>query len=180
MKLDAADLEHEDFFTINKRDPLRYCLTPEDSNLSHSIHGVIKYDYIDLWKTEYNFRQHFEQSEIQMYFERMNLLTTTTIDRLSSRKDELHLRRSDIRGNLKNVVKKIYPEMLVSNPIIYHIALHDENHKEWGDRAKGTRCPRLYFMLGTNGHIYVLFFDPFHELNPINSPSSSGDSADPD
>lgn len=167
MKLDAVDLEQEDFFTINKRDSLRYCLTPEDSNLSHSVHGVIKYDYIDLGTTDYHFKQPFEQSEIQAYFERMNLLSTTTIDKLSSRAAELHLHRSDIKGNLRKAVQKIYPEMLQSNPIIYHISLHDNNHSDWGDRIKGTRCPRLYFMLGTNGHIYILFFDPYHELNPI-------------
>lgn len=167
MKLDAVDLEPEDFFTLNKRDPLRYRITPADSNLSHSVHGVIKYDYIDFGKTDYHFRQEFEQSEIQMYFERMNLLTTTPMDRLSERAEELHLRRSDIKGNLKKAVQKIYPEMLSSNPIIYHISLHDSSHKERGDRKQGTRCPRLYFMLGTNGHIYILFFDPYHELNPI-------------
>jgi|GEM_PF-592909 hypothetical protein len=167
MKLTDVDIFPEDIETLNKRDPLRYCLTPEDAMLSHSVHGVIKYDYIDLGKTDYNFRQPFEQEEIQMYFERMNLLTTAPIDKLSERARELHLRRSDIKGNLRNAVGKIYPEMLKSNPIIYHIALHNENHNETGDRSKGTRCPRLYFMLGTNGHIYVLFFDPFHELNPI-------------
>lgn len=167
MKLTAVDLYPEDFYTINKRDPLKYRLTPEDAKLSHSVHGVIKYDYIDLGVTDYNFHQPFRQEEIQMYFERMRLLTTTPIDTLSQKAKELHLRRSDIKGNLRKAVSKIYPDMLQSNPIIYHIALHDENHKDTGNRAKGTRCPRLYFMLGTNGHIYVLFFDPYHELNPI-------------
>ncbi|MDE5632490.1 MAG: hypothetical protein K2L92_10720 [Muribaculaceae bacterium] len=167
MKLTAVDLEHEDYYTINRRDPLKYSLTKDDSRLSHSVHGVIKYDYIDLGKTDYHFKQAFEQQEISMYFERMNLLSTTTIDNLSSRADDLHLRRSDIKGNLKKAVLQIYPEMAQSNPIIYHIALHDKNHKEKGDRNKGTRCPRLYFMLGTNGHIYILFFDPYHELNPM-------------
>lgn len=167
MKLTAVDIFPEDIETLNKCDSLSYRLTPDDAKLSHSVRGVIKYDYIDFGKTAYNFRHTFEQKEIQMYFERMNLLTTTPIDKLAERARELHLRRSDIKGNLRNAVRKIYPEMLQSNPIIYHIALHDENHKDIGDRSKGIRCPRLYFMLGTNGHIYVLFFDPFHELNPI-------------
>lgn len=167
MKLTDVDIFPEDIERLNKRDPLRYHLTPEDAMLSHSVHGVIKYDYIDFGKTDYNFRQSFTQEEIHMYFERMNLLTTTPIDKLAERARELHLRRSDIKGNLRNVVGKIYPDMLLSNPIIYHIALHGENHKDRGDGSKKTRCPRLYFMLGTNGHIYVLFFDPFHELNPI-------------
>ncbi len=167
MKLTSVDLEVEDIAGINRRDPLHYSLTTEDSNLSRSVNCVIKYDYIDLGVTDYSFRQNFEQSEMQMYFERMNLICSSSIDKLSRRAKELHLRRSDIKGNLKKAVAKIYPEMLSSNPIIYHIALHDEKHTDFGDRAKGTRCPRLYFMLGTNGHIYILFFDPYHELNPI-------------
>jgi hypothetical protein len=30
-----------------------------------------------------------------------------------------------------------------------------------------AKARRVYFMLGTNGFIYILFFDPFHELNPM-------------
>lgn len=169
MKLDPfeVDITSEDIAHLNKRESLKYNLTSEDTQISHSVHGVIKYDYIDLGITDYHFKQPFEQNEIQMYFERVRLLTTTSLNDLSSQAQKLHLRRSSLIGNLKNAVSKIYPEMLRSNPIIYHIALHGEEHKDTGDRSKGTRCPRLYFMLGTNGHIYMLFFDPYHELNPI-------------
>lgn len=169
MKLNPyeIDITSEDIALLNKRESLKYSLTPEDTQISYSVHGVIKYDYIDLGKTDYHFKQPFEQSEIQMYFERAKLLTTTSLNNLSSQAQKLHLRRSSLVGNLKNAVSKIYPEMLKSDPIIYHIALHDEHHKDYGDRKKGTRCPRLYFILGTNGHIYILFFDPYHELNPI-------------
>lgn len=171
MKLNSVDLEPEDIAGLNYRDPLRYSLTPDDSKLSHSVNCVIKYDYIDLGVTDYNFKQYFDQNEIKMYFERMNLISSSSIADLSQCAKELHLRRSDIKGNLKKAVSKIYPEMLVSNPIIYHISLHNSSHTEWGDRASGTRCPRLYFMLGTNGHIYILFFDPYHELNPVTKQS---------
>ena len=169
MNLDPfeVDITSEDIARLNKRESLKYNLTPEDTQISKSVHGVIKYDYIDMGITDYHFKQPFEQSEIQMYFERAKLLTTTSLNNLSSQAEKLHLRRSSIVGNLKNAVRQIYPEMLTSNPIIYHIALHGEDHKDFGDRSKGTRCPRLYFILGTNGHIYMLFFDPYHELNPI-------------
>jgi hypothetical protein len=166
MRLTAVDLEDDDYFTLNNRDSLKYRLTPSDAKLSMSIPGVIKFDYIDLDKTEYNFKQFFEQSEVQFFFERMKLLSSTSMDELKDKARDLHLFRSDIRGKLRETVAKIYPEMLRSNPIIYHIALHDTTHSEFGNRKNGTRCPRLYFMLGTNGHIYILFFDPFHELNP--------------
>lgn len=139
MKLTDVDIFPEDIETLNKRDPLRYCLTPEDAMLSHSVHGVIKYDYIDLGKTDYNFRQPFEQEEIQMYFERMNLLTTAPIDKLSERARELHLRRSDIKGNLRNAVGKIYPEMLKSNPIILHCITRIIMRQETGQRGPAVR-----------------------------------------
>lgn len=166
MKLRSVDLYDEDIAELNRRDSLKYTLTPEDARLSHNVHCVIKYDYIDLDKTDYSFSQHFEQNEIKAYFEKMKLISSSTIEQLSRKAKELHLYRSDIKGNLKRAVARIYPEMLESNPIIYHIALHGKGYTTRGDREKGTRCPRLYFIVGTNGHIYILFFDPYHELNP--------------
>ena len=166
MKLDSVDILPEDIGIINTKDSLRYSLTPEDCKISHAVPCVIKYDYIDLGITAYHFKQEFKQEEIRGYFERVKLLTTTTIDTLRERARELHLHRNDIKGNLKRAVGCIYPEMLHSNPIIYHCSLLETTPQERADRAKGIRNPRIYFMLGTNGHVYMLFFDPFHELNP--------------
>lgn len=56
------------------------------------------------------------------------------------------------------------PEAIQSNPIIYHFALYTS--KQQADRNKDIRSPRVYFMLGTYGFIYPLFFDPYHEINP--------------
>jgi len=50
--------------------------------------------------------------------------------------------------------------------IVYHFGLYECESKQ-ASRATGERSPRVYFMLGTNGFIYPLFFDPFHELNPL-------------
>ena len=166
MKLDSVDILPEDIAVINTKDPLRYSLTPEDCLISSSVPCVIKYDYIDLGKTEYHFKQQFEQEEIHGYFDRVKLLTTTTIDTLKERTRQLHLYRNDIKGKLKSMVSRIYPEMLRSNPIIYHCSLLDMSPDDQANRDKGIRNPRIYFMLGTNGHIYMLFFDPYHELNP--------------
>lgn len=166
MKLESFDITPEEIGTLNTGDPLRYSLTPEDCLISHAVPCVIKYDYIDLGKTEYHFGQSFEQEEVYAYFCRVKQLTTATIDTLKARAREFHLRRNDIRGNLRNVVRSIYPEMLRSNPVIYHCSLLEKSTDERADRSKGIRNPRIYFMLGTNGHIYMLFFDPFHEINP--------------
>lgn len=166
MKLDAVDILPEDIGTLNTKDSLKYRLTPEDCQTSHSVPCVIKYDYIDLGITDYHFKQKFEQEEIEAYFERAKQLTTTTIDTLKNRARELHLYRNEIKGILRKIVRLIYPEMLESNPIIYHFSLLDKSPEDKADRTKNIRNPRIYFMLGTNGHVYMLFFDPFHEINP--------------
>lgn len=163
MKLTELDIQEEDIYIINQKDPLKYYLTPEDTKLSRSVHCVVKYDYIDLGKTDFGFNQEFTPEETKMYFERMRLITTSTIDNLTEKAKELHLYRSEIRGSLKKVISSIYPEMIKANPIIYHISLEDPK----SSKEKKERCPRLYFMLGTYGHIYILFFDPYHKLNPV-------------
>jgi hypothetical protein len=33
-------------------------------------------------------------------------------------------------------------------------------------RETGVKSPRVYFILGTYGFVYILFFDPYHEINP--------------
>lgn len=166
MKLTELDIQEDEIFTINKKDPLKYFLTAEDTKLSKSVHCVVKYDYIDLGKTEYGFNQEFTPSETRMYFERMRLITTSTINNLSDKAKELHLYRSPIKGNLRKVISRIYPEMIQSDPLIYHISIESpsDNTEDVG------RCPRIYFMLGTYGHIYILFFDPYHKLNPVSIP----------
>ena len=141
MKLTAVDIFPEDIGTLNKPDPLRYSLTPDDVMLSHSVHGVIKYDYIDFGKTDYNFRQPFEQKEIQMYFERMNLLTTTPIDKLSKRARELHLRRSDIKGNLKRLSKRYIRTCfnLIRSYITLHCMMRITRRSETGRKGPAAR-----------------------------------------
>ena len=52
-----------------------------------------------------------------------------------------------------------------ANPLIFHFALDPNNHNQ-ADRARHIRNPRVYFMVGRNGMIHILFFDPYHEIDP--------------
>lgn len=49
--------------------------------------------------------------------------------------------------------------------IVYHFGLYECDSRK-ASRNTGERSPRVYFLLGANGFIYILFFDPYHELNP--------------
>ena len=49
--------------------------------------------------------------------------------------------------------------------MIYHFALQPEN-KLSASRELDLRNARIYFLVGKFGIVHVLFFDPYHEINP--------------
>lgn len=165
MKLTAADIEDEDFYTINAREKFNTCLLPEDVILSKDVPLVVRYDYVDMGKTPYNFAQEFTHEETIGYFKKLNMFSGNSLNSILSNSREHHFYRSPLVGNIRKAVAQILPDAIKSDQIIYHFSLTDS--KEFANRKTGVRCPRVYFMLGTYGHIYILFFDPFHELNPI-------------
>lgn len=164
MKLESIDLEPDEIRVINSPDRFKKEIKFEDSRMSMDLPIVIKYDYLDLERTDYHFRQAFKLEDTQKYFEMMKEISSNTINSLSAKANAYHFRRSEIKGNLMKVMAKAMPEAIQSNPIIYHFALYTS--KQQADRNKDIRSPRVYFMLGTYGFIYPLFFDPYHEINP--------------
>lgn len=169
MKLDFEDVfEVDDLKTINAREKFDKELTPEDVMLSADIPIVVRYDYVDLDKTEYHFRQTFIHEDTIGYFEKMKMFAGKSINVLLQEARSHHFHRSELKGNLLKAVKKVLPKSIDTHQIIYHFGLYESD--KWADRKTGTRCSRVYFMLGTYGHIYILFFDPYHELNPLEKP----------
>lgn len=167
MKLKIDDLfEKEDFDTINRRERFDKELSVEDVRLSKDLPIVVRYDYVDLHTTDYNFRQEFTHEDTIGYFEKMKLFAGKSINAILDDDGEHHFHRSELKGNVRKAIRGILPKSIDSNQIVYHFALYD-SAGQWADRKKGIRCSRVYFMLGTYGHIYILFFDPYHELNPI-------------
>lgn len=127
----------------------------------------IRYNEIDLGKSGYGFDQPFVGDEANMYFERMNVFSKMTINKIIDEGlNSWHFHRTDIKGNVKKAFDKIDPKIAKANPLIYHFALNPDCQTE-ANREAGTRNPRIYFMVGYNGTIHPIFFDPYHELNPM-------------
>lgn len=164
MKLSSIDLEPEELKTINSPDHFKKEISYEDSRMSMDLPIVIKYDYLDLGNTAYHFKQEFKLKDTQKYFEMMKEISSNSINSLSAKARTYHFYRTNITGNLRAAMLKAIPEAVQSNTIIYHFALYTSEEK--ADRSKDIRSPRIYFMLGTYGYIYPLFFDPYHEINP--------------
>lgn len=170
MKLDFDDvIEKEDFNTINSRERFDRELTVDDVRLSTDLPIVVRYDYIDLGDTDYNFWQKFTHEDTKGYFAKMKLFAGKSINKLLIDDRAHHFYRSELKGNVRKAVQRILPKSVDTNQIVYHFGLSNSGDV-WADRNTDTRCSRVYFMLGTYGHIYILFFDPYHELNPLSKP----------
>ncbi len=165
MKLTSVDLEDEELKILARPDTFFKKIGFEDTRLSKKLRISIKYDYLDLENTSYHFYQEFHLKDTQRYFEIMKELSSKTINELEESPRELHFYRNKINGNLRAMLKAHIPNALSSEAIIYHFALYT-NKDILADRGKDIRSPRIYFMLGTNGFIYPIFFDPYHEINP--------------
>lgn len=145
-------------------------ISNEDICESKDLLISVCYNEIDLGKTDYGFNQGFEGNEANMYFERMNTFSNLTINEILDTPDshDLHFTRNDLNNKsnyfLKNILKKMNPEIGKSNPEIFHFAL-DPNCETFASRKTGERNPRIYFMVGYNGMIHPILFDPYHEIN---------------
>lgn len=71
----------------------------------------------------------------------------------------------------KNIREAIQKHFMISNlfemPEIFHFALYPKKLQHNADRYNKIKNPRVHFVVGSNGMIYPLFYDPYHEINPM-------------
>ena len=163
------DLQEKDFTGDIQLARLADSIGYEDLRESQDCLISVQYNEIDLGKTAYGFDQKFKGNEANQYFERMNAFSEMSINNIIDEGfHSWHFYRTGIKGNIKKVFDSINPKIAKANPMIFHFAL-DPECKVIADRAKGNRNARFYFMVGYNGMIHPIFFDPYHELNPMSS-----------
>lgn len=160
------DLNFADTLDVDLPAKLTDELSYEDLSDSQNQCISVQYNQIDLGKTDYGFDQEFEGNEANLYFKRMQEFAEQTLNNVRENASyRLHFYRTDVRGNIKKIFDSIDPKISKANPLIFHFALDPNNHNQ-ADRVKHIRNPRVYFMVGRNGMIHILFFDPYHEINP--------------
>lgn len=157
------------YFDIDDERPatLTDMLTNEDLCESQDCFISVQYNQIDLGATKYGFDQPFEGKESLLYFKRMKEFASQSINEIIESKDyKLHFYRTDVRGNIKKIFDSIDKSIAKANPLIYHFALDPDCKVANANREENKRNPRIYFMVGHSGQIHILFFDPYHEINP--------------
>ena len=160
------DLSWEDTGDFELPALLTDCLSSEDLVDSQNQCISVQYNEIDLGVSGYGFDQPFEGNEANLYFERMREFSEQSLNEIKGNASyKLHFNRTDVKGNIKRIFDSINPEIAKANPLIFHFAL-DPDNKNHADRRTNVRNPRVYFMVGRNGMSHILFFDPYHEINP--------------
>ncbi len=126
------------------------------------------YDYIDLDKTSYHFKQTcFDNFDLKYYFEKVKELSNISINDLinkSSYKEHFHFYHNP-KGKLRSLLCIISNKKSLKDeevPSIGQFALYTNQE---ADRGSNIKSPRIYFMLGPYAVFYILFYDPFHEIN---------------
>ena len=128
---------------------------------------TVQYNEIDLGRTPYHFNQPFVGNEANLYFQRMKEFSGLSVNYIVEHSDfKSHFYRTDVRGNIKKIFDDIDPQIAKANPLIFHFALDPDSEIQDASRETGRRNARVYFMIGYNGMIHILFFDPYHEINP--------------
>ena len=161
----AMDLEYEIddelLNCIHQPASLSDSITIEDSRLSMKQKMLVSYDLLDL-DGEYGFKQDFTQDEIHGYFRQMNKYATISMNEIVEKYGYTeHFHDSTIRGNILNLLKQKTGKRIDDEVMIYHFALEPEKKA-----ADGERNARVYFLVGKFGIVHVLFFDPYHKINP--------------
>ena len=160
------DLNFDDTRDIDYPAKLTDSLSYQDLVDSQDQCISVQYNEIDLGNTLYGFNQGFEGNEANLYFERMREFSEQTLNDIRDDANyKLHFYRTNVSGNIKRIFDTIDPKIAKASPLIFHFAL-DPINKNHADRKKHIRNPRVYFMVGRNGMIHILFFDPYHEINP--------------
>lgn len=164
IDLSEFDVEQTEGVVARLTDKLDWC----DLKESQDCFITVQYNEIDLGRTPCHFNQPFVGNEANLYFQRMKESSGLTVNYIIEHSDyRSHFNRTDIRGNIRKFFDTIDTRIAKANPLIFHFALDPDCKTTQASRETGERNPRIYFMIGYSGMIHILFFDPYHELNPI-------------
>jgi len=140
-------------------------ITYQDSLLSMKQKMIVNYDLLDL-DGEYGFLQDFTQDEIHGYFRQMKRFASISMNDIIEKLDYTnHFNESKIRGNILRLLKGKTQKRIDDSVMIYHFAL-EPGSRVTANRESGARNARVYFLIGKFGIVHILFFDPYHEINP--------------
>lgn len=139
-----------------------------DINKYFSDTPLFCYDYIDLDKTDFHFKQeNIEIKDYIKYFEMVKFISKNTVNTLIDKtnyKYHFHLYPAP-NGRLLKLIQNI-SNIKFNNydlPPIGQFALYTTSENN-ASRETGIKSPRVFFMIGEKSVFYILFIDLYHEI----------------
>lgn len=166
LKFHPTDIDLDNFEEID----INHHFSPNALRNSLDKKPIFSYRSIDLDKTDYQFHQDcFTNEDIKKYFQILNEFSNMTLNQILDSKHKYHFYESSLKGKLLDVFKKYTNNKNIRDndiPPIYHFALYTSRNGNTNNREKGIKSPRIYFMIGSFCTFHILFYDPYHEINP--------------
>ncbi len=126
------------------------------------------YDYIDIKQTDFSFSQKcLNNFDIIKYFKKVKDISNKTLNELiddSDFKEHFHIYNNP-RGKLLSLIKIISGKKHIKDeelPSIGQFALY--THPKGSSRSKGIKSPRIFFIVGHSSILYIILYDPYHEI----------------
>lgn len=146
--------------------------------VTKEVAPLVCYSLINLTDKNYGFGQEeFDHTDALYYLERMKTLTSKSIFDIIEDEDynpqDWHLNQTRGR-NIREAIREHFK--ITKNfemPEIFHFALYPKQLQQTPSREQKIKNPRVHFIVGANGMIYPLFYDPYHEINPIPAATST-------
>ena len=153
---------NEDEFTDFHYSSLKEYETPL-KNKAH-LRPTVSYLYLNNKpSTEYTFfSTEFGKREIKEYFIKMALFSSQNLATLIDNSNhDLHFKFASETSPEYNVLENhLQIKFNAENkPILGHFALYTD------EKIENSKSPRIFFLLGENAIIHILFFDPFHKMH---------------
>lgn len=141
----------------------------EDENPTKKMHNrpVFSYKYLCLDGT-YGFKHNeFLHKEWRKYFDLVKEFSNCSLeDLVESQNNNLHFRLQHSYNQEHAELEKLIGYSLKKDelPILGHFALYT-TPADPKNLVKKIKSPRIFFLLGKNSVLHILFFDPFHEIH---------------
>lgn len=159
----------DDFIHLHKPYQIGDKVNNNDIAKTKSHPAVISYAHINITDKNYGFGQSdFSDKDAFYYLSRVKLLSLKSIISIKDEENSQDWHLNPTRGkNIISALKKHFNiTKYIVTPDIFHFALYPKEDQVDSNREKRIKNPRIHFIIGANGIIYPIFYDPYHEINP--------------
>lgn len=164
------DFDEESLCDLHKDFKVGDKITNEKIAASKKVPNLVSYSMVNLSDSNYGFNHpNFDEKDALYYLNRMKILSTKSISEIrdSDKNLDWHLHKTNGRNIIESVKEHFNVKKLNDMPEIYHFALYPRHKQTKADKSNKIKNPRIHFVIGYYGIIYPLFYDPYHEINPL-------------